>query len=232
MLLGSGLALLITPVHRLADGTLCGGDVAPGPARLPDPAALLHAACQEAARWQGGPPWGAGMRVFVSLSSEALLGGKLDRQLALALQNSGLTPDLLEVAFAQDDLECDSPELGLRLSALRDLGAGVALDSAGIGSNLLRLLRRLPITAVRLAPALVAALEACNTARTAALDTICLAHASGAAAVALGVSNVCQRDILADMQCDEAQGPAFAMAMGAEAFAGVLNAEEKEAALY
>ncbi len=220
---GAGLALLVTPVHRLDDGALCGGDIESAFAPTADSAAMLNAACGQAARWQGGPAWGARLRAFVKLPHKALHGDKLDRHLAGALHDAGLSPDLMELAFSQDELECDSPELGLRLSALRDLGAGVALDTTGLGQDLLRVLRRLPITAIRLAPSLVAALEACNTARSAALDAICLAHASGAAVVALGVGTACQRDILADMQCDEAQGLGVADAVSAEAFARALT---------
>jgi EAL domain-containing protein (putative c-di-GMP-specific phosphodiesterase class I) len=73
--------------------------------------------------------------------------------------------------------------------------------------------------------ALVATIEASAQARDVALEAICTAHASGATTVALGVETAMQRDILADLQCDEAQGSLFGVDVPAAVFSKALGQE-------
>ncbi len=115
----------------------------------------------------------------------------------------------LTVAFPQADLADAGPDLLLLLSALRDSGVGVALDSGDRAGDLQRVLRRLPLSAVRLHPALVAGAERDAETRVLLSRVILFAHAMDAAVVALGVGSALQRDMLADMHCDAAQGRLF-----------------------
>jgi EAL domain-containing protein (putative c-di-GMP-specific phosphodiesterase class I) len=185
---------------------------------------LIETACREALLWHRAEAFaGAAVRIVVTLSPIANGAASLAARVGRVLAQTGLPAALLEAVLSETDLETDGPELPLLVSALRDLGAGVALGSTTGTPNGLRILRRLPLTSVRLAPALVAGIETSAQARSLALEAIATAHATGAITVALGVETAMQRDILADLQCDEAQGPLFGADLAAAVFTAALT---------
>ncbi len=221
-------ALCIAPRHHLAGGALCGAEVSAAPGGLDagpvSGAWLLRAACAEATSWPLLRMQQAGLGVTVALPGLGLCAGTLLAQAEAALQGSGLEEGRLDLAFPAVGLEDAGPDLILLVSALRDLGAGVALDGVVRNTDSLRVLRRLPLTTIRLHPILVRGVEADAGARAALARMIRSAHALGAVAVALGVETALQRDILADLRCDSAQGGLFAGLLTAQAFRGALAA--------
>jgi EAL domain-containing protein (putative c-di-GMP-specific phosphodiesterase class I) len=221
---GGHPSLLVSAQHRLMDGVLCAAEAQTACLEDgPGPDALLTAACKEAVFWlRADACWGAAVRIVVALSPVGARAASLAARVRRVLAQTGLPATLLEVALSEPDLVAEGPEIPLLVSALRDLGAGVALAGTGGEPQSLRILRRLPLTAVRLDQALVASIEASAQARGVALATICTAHATGAITVALGVETALQRDILADLQCDEAQGPLFGTDVPAAVFTTAL----------
>jgi EAL domain-containing protein (putative c-di-GMP-specific phosphodiesterase class I) len=213
--------LLISAQHRLGDGGLCAAEARPAggePGGCID--TLLEAACTEALLWlRADACCGGAVRIVVSLSPIGAGAASLPARVRRALVQTGLPATLLEVSLSETDLAADGPDMPLLVSALRDLGAGVALGGTSVAPTGLRILRRLPLTAMRLEPTLVACIEDSAKARGTALEAICTAHATGATVVAQGVETAMQRDILADLQCDEAQGPLFGVDLPAAVFA-------------
>ncbi len=118
---------------------------------------------------------------------------------------------------------CGSTEVLLGMSALRDLGVGVSLDRFGSGAASLRLLQRLPLSAVKLDPGLTRDMVHDRDIRATVGAAIGLAHALNARVVATCVESAAQRDILADMGCDEAQGGLFGAPMAAGQFRAALQ---------
>ena len=110
---------------------------------------MLRAACAEAASWRNG------CAISVAVAAPQLCGGGLLEQIAVALDESGLDPELLEVTLTEAALSDLSVNTLLLLSAIRDLGAGVALDRFGTGLVSLAVLHRLPLTVVKLDQSLV-----------------------------------------------------------------------------
>lgn len=170
---------------------------------------VLRAACQEAACWKHGI-----VSVNVSarqLSDQALLG-----QVATALESSGLAPERLELELTESMLLQVDTDALLCLSALRDQGIGLALDDFGTGYASLGMLKRLPLSAMKLDRSLVRTLpeEAEDVAIVrAAVQT---GHALGLTVVGEGVELEAQHDFLAAIGCDEAQGFLLARPMPAE----------------
>jgi EAL domain-containing protein (putative c-di-GMP-specific phosphodiesterase class I) len=228
---GAGdLTLGLQPRHALCGGMLRGAEAllrwgeagAPAGAGAGSEASarmsywLLEAACREAQLWNAaseakGPWLGAETPVVVSVDMPArsLREGRLPAEVCLALERSGLAPHLLEIALPEYAVTDGSTEVLLGMSALRDLGVGLALDRFGSVSASLRLLQRLPLTAVKLDPVLTLDLMQDRVIRATVGAAIGLAHALHTNVVATGVNSVSQRDILADMGCDDAQGTMF-----------------------
>ena len=249
--LGQGLGdilMTLQPRHALSDGVLraaeaslrwgAGGAPVAGGADSVASAQLsnwlLETACREAelwnahrdmphaapdAEWQFSPA----VMVSVCLPMRGLREEHLVAQSRAALDRSGLSPWLLEVEVPEHVVAGGGRELLIGLSALRDLGVGVALDQFGSLSASPRLLQRLPLTAVKLDPSLVRDLVYDRDMRGAVRAAIALAHALDATVIAPAVETVAQRDILADMGCDDVQGPLFGGVMRPETFRATLD---------
>jgi EAL domain-containing protein (putative c-di-GMP-specific phosphodiesterase class I) len=160
---------------------------------------MLQAACDEAARW-------GGLGVSVGLSPRQLHDQALPGQVAEALDHAGLAPELLELAVPESVPREGGVDTLLALSALRDLGVGIALDDYGGGVASLGLLKRLPLTALKLHRGLARALVCDPDDAAIARAIIQTAHALGFVVIADGVDHEAQREALAASGCDEAQG--------------------------
>jgi EAL domain-containing protein (putative c-di-GMP-specific phosphodiesterase class I) len=160
----------------------------------------LRTACTAATTWPGESG------VSVNVAAAQLAGGHLPSQLATALESSGLPPERLTLEFGESVLADTGLDALLTLSALRDLGIGLAVDKFGHGPASLSLLRRLPLTTLKLDRALVRdAVD--NPEDRAILHAITLTgHAIGLCVVADGVETEAQRSMLAELGCDAAQG--------------------------
>jgi EAL domain-containing protein (putative c-di-GMP-specific phosphodiesterase class I) len=163
---------------------------------------MLRAACVEAAAWPAGT-------VTVLVSPRQLVDHALSRHIAEALDASSLVPERLELTFAEAVLAHVDTDTLLLLSAIRDLGIGIAVDDFGAGVASLSMLKRVPLTAMKLARALVR--EVTTDWEDAAIvrAVIETGHALGLCMVADGVESELQRAFLARGGCDEGQGALF-----------------------
>ena len=108
----------------------------------------------------------------------------------------------------------------LTLSAIRDLGAGIGLDDFGTGLASLSMLKRLPLTSMKLDRVLVRDLPFDREDATIVRAVVETGHVMGLTVVAGGVESEEQRAFLAGTGCDEGQGQLFGRAGPAEALAG------------
>lgn len=128
--------------------------------------------------------------------------------------------DLVAARLPVHRLEMVLPEGGLlavdqdgvfALAALRDRGVGLAIEGFGLAAASLTLLRRLPLTGLKLARSLVRGLP--DGAEDAAMvrAVVTMAQATDITVVADGVETERQRAFLAHCGCDIAQGPLFGL---------------------
>lgn len=162
----------------------------------------LIEACAEASRW-------AGARVSVNVSRRQLQSGVLPAQLAEALDRSGLPPERLELELAEPALTGGGTDTLLALSAIRDLGVGLALDNFGAAGASLSMLKRLPLTTLKLDRSLVRELPGNREEAAIVHATIQAAHALGLTVVAEGIETEAQRATLSGLGCDQGQGYLF-----------------------
>ena len=111
----------------------------------------LRTACAVALEWPGET-------VSVNVSARQFAEGAVLRHIASALDESGLQPESLVIELSETMLVDIDPDAVLTLSAIRDLGVGIAVDNFGFGLGSLSVLRRLPLTALKLDRCLVRAL--------------------------------------------------------------------------
>jgi len=97
----------------------------------------------------------------------------------------------------------------LTLSAVRDLGVGIALDDFGTGFASLSMLKRLPLTVMKLDRSLIRDLPD-NVEDSAIVKAVIeTGHALGLTVVAEGIETEAQRAFLSGTGCDEGQGYLF-----------------------
>jgi predicted signal transduction protein with EAL and GGDEF domain len=104
----------------------------------------LNLACQEAASW------GSNQSVAVNLSPVQFKGNSLVDAISLALADSGLAPERLELEITESVL-LDNNEENLRtLRALKALGVSISLDDFGTGYSSLGYLRSFPFDRIKI----------------------------------------------------------------------------------
>ena len=177
----------------------------------------LTEACREAACWSTA-------RLSVNVSARQLQSGALPFQLAEALEQSGLAPDRLELEVAESLLADGSIDTLLALSAIRDLGIGLALDNLGAGFASLSMLKRLPLTTMKLDRSLVRELPAGREDAAITRALIGTGRAMRLTTVAEGIETEAQRAFLAGIGCDEGQGSLFSLPLPAGQLCSMLGA--------
>lgn len=162
----------------------------------------LRRACTEAAGWPD-------LQVSVNASARQLADGALLDQVTAALDESGLAPERLEVELTESLLIEVEAETLLVLSAIRDLGVGLSLDDFGTGYASLAVLKRLPLTAMKLDRSLIRELPADREDAAIVRAVVETGHALGLLVVAEGVETQEQWAFLSEIGCDEGQGYLF-----------------------
>ncbi|MBS0559388.1 MAG: EAL domain-containing protein [Proteobacteria bacterium] len=166
---------------------------------------VLETGCAEAARWRapGHPTLG------VNVSARQLREPGFSSRIALALERSGLPAERLDIELTESMLLDVDDDILFTLSALRDMGVGLSLDDFGTGYASLAMLRRVPLTTLKIDRMLVRDLPR-NTEDLAIVRAMVqTCHAMGLTVVAEGVETEAQRECLAAIGADEGQGYLF-----------------------
>lgn len=231
---GDQIVLYYQPIVRLADGRPVAAEALvrwehPRRGLLPpseflavaDTAALaaqlntrvLRQACHAAGRWRAGPSTGSGVRVAVNLSERQLLQPGTAAVVREALSVAGCPPEQLLLEVSEGALLRD-PDAALRaLSAVKELGVGIAIDDLGTGSSPLSYLNRFPVEMVKIDRSLVAGLGQDPEQNAVVASLVSMAQALGVPCVAEGVETADQLTVLRQLDCDLAQGYLFSRAM-------------------
>ena len=104
----------------------------------------LNLACQEAASWDSE------QTVSVNLSPVQFKNANLVQVVALALADSGLPAQRLELEITESVLLGNSEENVRTLRALKDLGVSISLDDFGTGYSSLGYLRSFPFDRIKI----------------------------------------------------------------------------------
>lgn len=158
-------------------------------------------------------------QVWVSLSPAQLEDTDFAHEVAAQLAIRGLAASCLTLQIGAGEL-AESEQALLTLGMLRSLGISVALDDFGSGGTSLTMLRRLPISAVKLDGRLAAELgEADDVPRAAAQ----LCHSLGLRVICGSVQTSGQLEGARQIGADAVQGEAIARAMSAQDVTNLLT---------
>ncbi len=182
---------------------------------------VLKQACRDAYAWQeiAGRP----IRVGVNISARQFREDSLHKVILGALDESGLTPDCLELEITESMIMQNAERASQMLQHFRNLGTHVLIDDFGTGYSSLGYLKHFPIDSLKIDRSFVRDIpqDVDDMAITQAI--IAMAHSLKVKVVAEGVETQAQLEFLRTKGCDQLQGYIFSRPLSAEAFLGMLR---------
>ena len=127
-----------------------------------------------------------------------------------AIAESRLPPSMLKIEVTESTAMRHPERAAELLSNIHALGVGVAVDDFGTGYSSLSLLKRFPISELKIDRSFVSGIADDKDDAAIVRGTIALAHGLGMKVVAEGVENEAQLEFLSRHGCDIVQGYLFA----------------------
>ena len=162
---------------------------------------------------------GVPLRMGVNLFAAQLRDAGLFDVVAYALAAAGLPGRLLEVEITETTVLGLDESTIEPLRRLRDLGVGIAFDDYGTGYASLSLLKRYPLTRLKIDREFVRDLRTDPDDAAIVKAVIALGASLGLDVIAEGIETPEQASALAGLGCREAQGYLFGRPMPADDFA-------------
>lgn len=241
-LTGGGLALHFQPLVDARSGRICAGEALlrwehPELGLLPFRSFIgavndrqliselgdwaLETACRSARNWPASHGT-AGPRLTVNVSTEQLLRGDFVERVAAILHRTDLAPERLELDLDERIFEMDAVGLEATLEELAARRIRLAIDDFGRGLSSIPRLRRYPVQAVKLDPALVSGVGHDEDSEAIVEAISGLAATLGLEIYARGVDRKGQQAFLSALGCHLQQGPLFGPSLTAQAFAAFI----------
>ncbi len=152
---------------------------------------------------------GTAVKVAVNISARQFSDPRLPATVALALEETGLDAEALELEITETMLMHDVEEAIRMLEALHGLGVSLAVDDFGTGYSSLAYLKRLPLDRVKVDRTFVSEIPENEDDVAITSAVIAMAHQLKLDVVAEGVETQAQLDFLAAADCELAQGYLF-----------------------
>ncbi|MBC7637712.1 MAG: EAL domain-containing protein [Acetobacteraceae bacterium] len=170
---------------------------------------MLHDGLMEAHNWP------AAVAIWLAFPGSELNNPDFPHELHTALRRADIPAERLTLKLPETTAMPINTDGLLSLAGLRDLGVGLVLTEFGGAIASLSMLRRLPLTAVALSPAVVGGLPEDREDAALVRAAISMAHVLGISVVANGIATDAQRGWLAGLGCAAGIGPLFGAPMAA-----------------
>lgn len=182
---------------------------------------VLREACTQARAWQdAGLP---SLRIAINVSAVELRSHGFVDGVRTILDETGLSPQCLELELTETFLMQDSISMAAVLRALKDMGVQFALDDFGTGYSSLSYLKRFPINELKIDQSFVRDLTSDADDASIVSAVISMGKSLHMRVVAEGVETREQLAFLQAHRCQEGQGMYFSQPLVAEEFAELLR---------
>ena len=159
---------------------------------------VLRRACTDALPW--------GIKLSVNISAAQLRNPEFPFQLGQILEETGLSPDRLELEITETCLVLDPMVAERSLDLIRGLGVDVVLDDFGTGYASIGFLRNFRFEKLKLDRSLVVDSAIDESSRAMMLSSISMARALKMRVTAEGVETEAQAAMVRSAGCDHIQG--------------------------
>ncbi len=185
---------------------------------------VLHEACRQAQAWidAGLSP----LPVAVNISAIELQGKEFLESVRTTLKETHLHPRHLELELTESVLMQDAGSTAATLTALKAMGARLAVDDFGAGYSSLSYLRQFPIDTLKIDRSFVREITADSADDTIVSAIIGIGRTLKLTVVAEGIETGEQLAFLRHQHCGEGQGYHLGRPMNAEQFATVRETRE------
>jgi diguanylate cyclase (GGDEF)-like protein/PAS domain S-box-containing protein len=182
---------------------------------------VLNTACAQNVAWQraGLPP----LRMAVNLSARQFADEDLLKDIAEALEKSGMKAELLELELTESMVMQNPERAGKVLAAIKQLGARLAIDDFGVGYSSLATLKRFPIDTLKVDRSFIRDIPQDLEDKAITRAIIAMGKSLNLTVVAEGVETLEQETFLRDHACDETQGFFFSRPIAQDQFAELLR---------
>jgi diguanylate cyclase (GGDEF)-like protein len=164
---------------------------------------VMRDACFAAAEWNRN---GAGLRIAVNVSPFQFGEPDFIAGVQLALDESGLNPELLEMEITESAAVEDPEKVARTMWPLRNRGVRLAIDDFGTGHSNFTSITRLPFDVFKIDQQFIRALSTDPHAPAIVEMILAMAEALGLETVAEGVETREQADFLVRRACTIGQG--------------------------
>jgi EAL domain-containing protein (putative c-di-GMP-specific phosphodiesterase class I) len=178
----------------------------------------LIEACRTAAKWPDD------LKIAVNLSPVQFSGPDLYNTIKSVLAETGLAPHRLELEITERLFIEDSEKTLSTLHRLKQLGVRIAMDDFGTGYSSLSYLRSFPYDKIKVDRTFVSDLAAGTEHVVIVQAVVSIARALGMTTTAEGVETDGQKQFLAALGCDEAQGYLFSAPVPVEKVRDIIAA--------
>ena len=174
---------------------------------------VVDQALTQVAKW-----WRAGLAapVAVNVSMRDIHSPGFVQSIQSGLLKHGVPPAALQLEITERVLLEDPQRAAATLGGLDALGVRLSLDDFGTGYSSLVLLRKIPVSEIKIDKSFVARLAHDLEDEAIVRSTVDLAHSLNLKVVAEGVEDKATWDRLAELGCDAAQGWLVAKALPGE----------------
>ena len=179
---------------------------------------MVDEAARAAVAWSGA---GHPIQVSVNVSATQLATPRLTDWLHFLLERSQLPAESLIIEITETNQFDDLPDVADRLSELRELGLGIAIDDFGAGFSSFARIEQLPATELKIDLSLVQ--DTSDDGYAALIEIVEYAHERDIRVVAEGVETTEQAHRVAALRCHRAQGYLYGAPMPADEFAALLE---------
>lgn len=176
---------------------------------------VLNAALRQAAEWKAA---GRTLRIAINLANSTLTDRELPAVVDQCLKTWGIDAPDLSLEIAESAMIADAERSVAILTRLKAVGVRISIDDFGSGYSSLAQLRRFPIDELKIDRPFVAGMLDDPGDRAVVRSVIDIGHHFGLAVVGEGVETRAQREALAALGCDLAQGRAVCGALPPAAF--------------
>ena len=184
---------------------------------------LDHAIAAAATLNRGGRAFDMSVNLSGRLLSDKALVGRI----AILLERHGLDPTHLTLELTETAAIAGSGEALDMLTQIRDLGVNISIDDYGTGLSTLDYLKRIPAGEIKIDQSFVRGMVENRSERLMVSSTIALAHSLGRRIVAEGVETREALELLAEMECDTAQGYITGRPMSLESLRRRLSSDRR-----
>ncbi len=167
--------------------------------------------------------------VRVNVSGTSIRSQSFIDRLKKVLTEHEITPSSFWIEVSEDELLGNGEPPLDQLAAIKDIGCKILIDDFGHGLSSFSMLRRMPVDALKIEPALIRSLGLDPDAGTIVSATIQLSRTLDLECVAEGIETHAQATELIELGCQWGHGHLFSPALPAAEFSTVITEGRVEA---